>query len=54
MKINCFCGNDFDFYVHVFPETTDKDYIRRPCPNCKRSYEMRVTLVKENEKFWTV
>ena len=54
MKINCFCGKEFEFEAYAFPENGDKEFIRRPCPNCKRSYDMRVTLVQENQKFWTI
>jgi len=52
LKIQCFCGEDFEFKVYRFPETLDKDYVRRPCPKCKRSYDLKIIQVRENEKFW--
>ena len=55
MKIRCNCGNEFPVeIIETFPLTDYKDggCIRKPCPSCKRSYEMSVRLVQEKANWW--
>lgn len=53
MKIKCNCGTEFEWELFSFPQGHE-EHLRKPCPNCRRSYELTVRLLPENEKFWKV
>lgn len=52
MRINCSCGEIFDWsVVETFPFNNDKYAVRKPCPECRRGYELSVRLIPEKENW---
>lgn len=47
MKITCTCGNEFDITQLEYREP-----YKRPCPVCKRSFQVWIALVPEKQEFW--